>query len=111
MVPFLCPQTDTVKCPFEYDVEHGGGESRFFSKDMYNELVAKCRCGRPRTGTHFLKCLQKVKSESQFEPKRGNETMANGQVDNISTDSPDNEMGKPFPVTSSGDKNNFNKLF
>ncbi|XP_067613804.1 uncharacterized protein [Eurosta solidaginis] len=44
-------------CPYEYT---GQGDSYFTSPDMYNSLLAKCRCGRKRSETHILKCLQKA---------------------------------------------------
>ncbi|XP_036337110.1 uncharacterized protein LOC118747229 [Rhagoletis pomonella] len=46
-------------CPFKYT---GQGDSYFLSPDMYNSLVAKCRCGRQRSETHILKCLQKTEN-------------------------------------------------
>ncbi|XP_055846459.1 uncharacterized protein LOC129912286 [Episyrphus balteatus] len=41
----------------------GHGDSYFLSKDMFESLVAKCRCGRPRTEGHSIKCLQKVQNK------------------------------------------------
>ncbi|XP_052897774.1 uncharacterized protein LOC128304608 [Anopheles moucheti] len=43
----------------EYD---GHGESFFVSKQMFKTLLDTCRCGRKRTNTHALKCLQKPKN-------------------------------------------------
>ncbi|CAD7003724.1 unnamed protein product [Ceratitis capitata] len=31
---------------------------------MYNSLLAKCRCGRKRSETHILKCLQKAENSN-----------------------------------------------
>ncbi|KAL5290885.1 hypothetical protein ACFFRR_010339 [Megaselia abdita] len=42
--------------PFSYT---GSGESFFITKDLYESLVATCRCGRPKTRGHVVKCLQK----------------------------------------------------
>ncbi|XP_030386059.1 uncharacterized protein LOC115632909 [Scaptodrosophila lebanonensis] len=42
--------------PFEHNNE---GDSYFVSPDMHKSLVATCRCGRPRRGTHMAKCLQR----------------------------------------------------
>ncbi|KAJ6642184.1 hypothetical protein Bhyg_07131 [Pseudolycoriella hygida] len=44
---------------YEYD---NSGDSFFVSKDMYKALYQTCRCGRPKTDTHSLKCLQKVQN-------------------------------------------------
>lgn len=44
---------------FEYD---NSGDSFFVSKDMYTSLYQTCRCGRPKTDAHSLKCLQKVQN-------------------------------------------------
>nr|XP_036228266.1 uncharacterized protein LOC106620748 isoform X2 [Bactrocera oleae] len=46
-------------CPYKYT---GNGDSYFVSPDMYNSLLAKCRCGRKRSETHILKCLQKAEN-------------------------------------------------
>ncbi|XP_052861235.1 uncharacterized protein LOC128268236 [Anopheles cruzii] len=43
----------------EYD---GHGESFFVSRQMFKTLLDTCRCGRKRTNTHALKCLQKPKN-------------------------------------------------
>ncbi|KAI8120906.1 hypothetical protein CVS40_8004 [Lucilia cuprina] len=42
-------------CPFNYSNE---GDSYFVSPEMHKSLVAVCRCGRPRSGLHLIKCLQ-----------------------------------------------------
>lgn len=47
-------------CPFVYANE---GDSYFVSPEMYQALVAVCRCGRPRRGLHLLKCLQNQKNK------------------------------------------------
>lgn len=47
--------------PYEYT---GHGQSYFLSKDMYDSLMTVCRCGRPKTDGHILKCLQKEVSSS-----------------------------------------------
>lgn len=62
-----------------YD-DRGTGESRFVSKDMYSELLAKCRCGRPRAGTHLIKCLQKVKPDYGHSQTGGLETGASKET-------------------------------
>ncbi|XP_011182558.1 uncharacterized protein LOC105212350 [Zeugodacus cucurbitae] len=46
-------------CPYKYT---GKGDSYFVSPDMYNSMLAKCRCGRKRSETHILKCLQKAEN-------------------------------------------------
>ncbi|XP_058124201.1 uncharacterized protein LOC131282036 [Anopheles ziemanni] len=43
----------------EYD---GHGDSFFVSRQMFKTLLETCRCGRKRTNTHALKCLQKPKN-------------------------------------------------
>ncbi|XP_004533433.1 uncharacterized protein LOC101459005 [Ceratitis capitata] len=48
-------------CPYVYT---GKGDSYFLSPDMYNSLLAKCRCGRKRSETHILKCLQKAENSN-----------------------------------------------
>lgn len=45
----------------------GSGESFFITKDMYESLVATCRCGRPKTGGHVVKCLQKGQYRNHLE--------------------------------------------
>uniref|UniRef100_A0A1A9W3C8 Uncharacterized protein n=1 Tax=Glossina brevipalpis TaxID=37001 RepID=A0A1A9W3C8_9MUSC len=61
-------------CPYEYT---GSGESCFVSCDMYKSLMSLCRCGRPRTETHMLKCLQKLQNvylqEEEEEVENNNE--------------------------------------
>lgn len=65
---------------FAFD-DGGRGESRFVSKDMYKELISKCRCGRPRN--HLTNCLQKVKGDAcQFQ-----ENMATEREDSAKTKS------------------------
>lgn len=44
---------------YEYD---NSGDSFFVSKDMYTSMYQTCRCGRPKTDAHSLKCLQKVQN-------------------------------------------------
>lgn len=48
-------------CPYE---NTGHGDGYFVSKDMYESLIAFCRCGRKKTDAHVLKCLQKAKDLS-----------------------------------------------
>lgn len=48
------------------------GDSYFVSKDMYNSLYQTCRCGRPRTDAHSLKCLQKVQNPYLKTDSMGN---------------------------------------
>lgn len=38
------------------------GECRFVSPEMYQNLLAVCRCGRARQGHHVGKCLQRALS-------------------------------------------------
>lgn len=47
-------------CPYQYK---NYGDSYFVSKDMYNNLMAICRCGRPKIGIHLTKCLQKERNK------------------------------------------------
>uniref|UniRef100_A0A1B0CK99 Uncharacterized protein n=1 Tax=Lutzomyia longipalpis TaxID=7200 RepID=A0A1B0CK99_LUTLO len=51
---------ETEIYPYEYT---GSGDSFFVSKDMYDNLVKICRCGREKTEGHVLKCLQRVKAK------------------------------------------------
>lgn len=48
------------QCPYQYT---GHGDSYFVSKDMYNTLLATCRCGRPKSNLHLIKCFQKIESK------------------------------------------------
>lgn len=75
-------------CPYEYDKD--SGEARFVSKDMYNALLATCRCGRKKTDTHIVRCLQKA------EP--GGVT----QRDHEDSAKTGRDRGTKFPATSSG---------
>jgi len=66
--------------PYQYKNE---GDSYFVSKDMYNSLVAVCRCGRKKTEGHILKCLQRVHNEyldSETEDENDNVTDDNGKT-------------------------------
>lgn len=71
------------------------------SKEMFKELLGKCRCGRSRNeATHLDKCLQKAKPErfhKDFEPREDS-------PDSMDSDCPS------FPVTSSGEWNNLSNL-
>ncbi|GAB0098406.1 uncharacterized protein DMENIID0001_141300 [Sergentomyia squamirostris] len=52
---------ETTECfPYEFT---GSGDSFFVSKEMYENLVKICRCGRQKTEGHVLKCLQRVKAK------------------------------------------------
>ncbi|XP_019890774.2 uncharacterized protein LOC101887438 [Musca domestica] len=46
--------------PYKYTSE---GDGHFVSPGMYNSLLAKCRCGRPHSDVHLLRCLQKEQSK------------------------------------------------
>ncbi|XP_037933989.1 uncharacterized protein LOC119668822 [Teleopsis dalmanni] len=50
---------------------------------MYNSLIAKCRCGRPRTGVHVVKCLQKAINGQQNldDNKQQNTETKTGAID------------------------------
>lgn len=60
-------QIPSQKAPLPYEYT-GHGQSYFLSKGMYESLMAVCRCGRPKTDGHILKCLQKVVSRSGDAP-------------------------------------------
>ncbi|BFF99782.1 uncharacterized protein DMAD_07605 [Drosophila madeirensis] len=57
-------------CPF---VHENKGESQFVSPEMHSRLLARCRCGRFRQGSHMGKCLQRTVSPdydfAQSSPK------------------------------------------
>ncbi|XP_061395846.1 uncharacterized protein LOC133331466 [Musca vetustissima] len=46
--------------PYRYTKE---GDGHFLSPGMYNSLLARCRCGRPHSDVHLLRCLQKEQSK------------------------------------------------
>lgn len=67
---------------------------------MYDELVAKCRCGRPRSEGHLVKCLQRVKQdEHRFEQIKTSDGGKGAQrTDQEGSESTTNR----FPVTTAG---------
>ncbi|XP_054733907.1 uncharacterized protein LOC129241540 [Anastrepha obliqua] len=62
-------------CPFKYT---GQGDSFFLSPNMYTAMLATCRCGRQRSETHILKCLQKT------ENKFSKNSSTTGEINNAS---------------------------
>lgn len=56
MMGKLEEKTTPNENPFSYT---GSGESFFITKELFEPLVATCRCGRPKTRGHVVKCLQK----------------------------------------------------
>lgn len=60
----MFPSEQIILCtvvtrPYVYN---NSGDSHFVSKEMYLSLYETCRCGRPKTDAHSLKCLQKVQN-------------------------------------------------
>ncbi|XP_013109077.2 uncharacterized protein LOC106088213 [Stomoxys calcitrans] len=47
-------------CPYQHVNE---GDGHFVSPDMYKSLISYCRCGRPRSDFHLLRCVQKEKAK------------------------------------------------
>ncbi|XP_055913808.1 uncharacterized protein LOC129947313 [Eupeodes corollae] len=77
----------------------GHGDSYFVSKDMFESLVAKCRCGRRRTEGHSIKCLQKVQSK-YFNDDGDGEGGISGNG-NSSSKSRNDDIGRALPLPSS----------
>ncbi|XP_065362435.1 uncharacterized protein LOC135955933 [Calliphora vicina] len=57
-------------CPFNYSNE---GDSYFVSSEMHKSLVAVCRCGRPRSDLHLLRCLQSQQNKYLLKHLNSNE--------------------------------------
>lgn len=90
---------ETEKYPYVY--KEDSGEARFVSKEMYRAMIAKCRCGRRRTETHILKCLQKVEQGDTEDDLRASTTPQN--FEDVDGEENMGRGGISCPVTSSGE--------